>query len=88
MPLTQGRIFWFTLRLTRIISECVSRSNINAELAKHAAAVQLVNAQGYFYFLGGEAADWLDRAARRKPRLCRRGLTALILNMYCYQRAV
>jgi len=34
---------------------------INAELAKRGHNAMLVNGDGYFYFRGGEAADWLDK---------------------------
>ena len=35
---------------------------INAELFKR--GVRLERASGYFYFMGGEAAGWLDRTVR------------------------
>jgi len=34
---------------------------INDELARRGHSARLEKASGYFYFLGGEAADWLDR---------------------------
>lgn len=34
---------------------------INAELAKRGHTVRLEKAGPYFYFVGGEAEDWLDR---------------------------
>jgi len=34
---------------------------INKELAKRGAGARLEKGHGYFYFSGGEAADWLDR---------------------------
>ena len=37
---------------------------INSELAKRGHGARLVKAPGYFYFFGGEAADWLDRTVR------------------------
>ena len=37
---------------------------VNAELAKRGHQTMLVNGDGYFYFRGGEAADWLDRTIR------------------------
>jgi len=37
---------------------------INAELAKQGHNVRLEKGDGYFYFFGGEAADWLDRTIR------------------------
>ena len=35
---------------------------INSELAKR--GVRLEKGSGYFYFMGGEAANWLDRTVR------------------------
>jgi hypothetical protein len=35
---------------------------INAELFKR--GVHLERGEGYFYFMGGEAANWLDRTVR------------------------
>jgi hypothetical protein len=37
---------------------------INAEPAKRGHHAMLVNGDGYFYFRGGEAVDWLDRTVR------------------------
>lgn len=34
---------------------------INDELSKHGDGVTLEKGDRYFYFSGGEAADWLDR---------------------------
>jgi len=34
---------------------------INDELARRGHSARLEKASGYFYFIGGEAADWLDR---------------------------
>jgi hypothetical protein len=34
---------------------------INDELARRGYSARLEKASGYFYFLGGEAEDWLDR---------------------------
>jgi hypothetical protein len=34
---------------------------INEELAKRGYSARLEKGDGYFYFSGGEAADWLDR---------------------------
>ena len=34
---------------------------VNDELAKRGHKAMLVQGDGYFYFRGGEAADWLDR---------------------------
>jgi hypothetical protein len=39
----------------------VSRKVINAELERHGFHTTLLQGDGYFYFRGGEAADWLDR---------------------------
>jgi hypothetical protein len=33
----------------------------NEELAKQGSGARLEKRDGYFYFSGGEAADWLDR---------------------------
>jgi len=38
--------------------------SINAELAKRGHTALLENGNGYFYFVGGEAADWLDRTVQ------------------------
>jgi len=37
---------------------------INTELAKRGLTAELARGDGYFYFLGGEALDWLDRTVR------------------------
>jgi hypothetical protein len=37
---------------------------INDELARRGYSARLEKASGYFYFFGGEAADWLDRTVR------------------------
>src|SRR5713101_5885382 len=42
----------------------VSRKAINAELERHGFHTTLWQGGGYFYFRGGEAADWLDRTVR------------------------
>ena len=34
---------------------------INEELVRRGHGARLEKASGYFYFRGGEAADWLDR---------------------------
>jgi hypothetical protein len=34
---------------------------VNGELKRHGYSAELAKASGYFYFDGGEAADWLDR---------------------------
>lgn len=40
----------------------LSLKTINDELARRGHRARLQKASGYFYFLGGEAADWLDRS--------------------------
>ena len=37
---------------------------INAELAKRGCKATLAKGEGYFYFQGGDATDWLDRTVR------------------------
>ena len=37
---------------------------INSELERRGARAVLARGDGYFYFLGGEATDWLDRTVR------------------------
>jgi len=37
---------------------------VNAELAKRGHTALLENGGGYFYFVGGETADWLDRTVQ------------------------
>jgi hypothetical protein len=37
---------------------------INAELAKRGFKATLAKGEGYFYFHGGVATDWLDRTVR------------------------
>lgn len=39
----------------------VTLKTVNDELAPQGHAARLAKASGYFYFEGGEAADWLDR---------------------------
>jgi len=39
----------------------LSLKTINDELGKRGHTARLDKASGYFYFKGGEAADWLDR---------------------------
>jgi hypothetical protein len=49
----------------RIISPVrLSLKTINAELAKRSSKALLVKGDGYFYFVGVEADDWLDRTIR------------------------
>jgi hypothetical protein len=38
---------------------------INEELAKRGSGARLERGDGYFYFSGGEATDWLDRTVNR-----------------------
>jgi hypothetical protein len=42
----------------------ITLKTINAELAKRGHKAMLVQGDGYFYFRGGEGADWLDRTVR------------------------
>ena len=42
----------------------VSLKAINSELERLGARAVLARGDGYFYFLGGEATDWLDRTVR------------------------
>jgi len=42
----------------------VTIKDINQELAKRGHRARLVKAPEYFYFFGGDAADWLDRTVR------------------------
>lgn len=37
---------------------------VNRELAKRGHQAMLVKGDGYFYFRGGEATEWLDRTVR------------------------
>jgi hypothetical protein len=39
----------------------LSLKTINDELARRGYSARLEKGSGYFYFAGGEAADWLDR---------------------------
>ena len=40
----------------------ITLKKINSELAQRGVRVE--KASGYFYFMGGEAANWLDRTVR------------------------
>jgi hypothetical protein len=42
----------------------ISLKAINGELERLGSQAVLAKGDGYFYFLGGEAADWLDRTVR------------------------
>lgn len=42
----------------------ISLKVINSELERLGTHAVLAKGEGYFYFWGGEAADWLDRTAR------------------------
>ena len=42
----------------------LSLKAVNAELARRGFDVLLAKGGDYFYFSGGEAADWLDRTVR------------------------
>jgi hypothetical protein len=39
---------------------------INEELAKRGSGARLQKGDSYFYFSGGEAADWLDRTVNAR----------------------
>ena len=38
--------------------------HVNNELARLGYQAQLAKGQGYFYFQGGEAADWIDTGVK------------------------
>ena len=42
----------------------ISLKVINSELERRDSQAVLAKGDGYFYFWGGEAADWLDRTVR------------------------
>ena len=42
----------------------ISLKAINSELERLGSNAVLAKGDGYFYFWGGEAADWLDRTVR------------------------
>jgi hypothetical protein len=42
----------------------ISLKAINSELERRGSQAVLAKGDGYFYFWGGEAADWLDRTVR------------------------
>ena len=42
----------------------LSFNAINSELEQRGAHAVLAKGDGYFYFWGGEAAEWLDRTVR------------------------
>jgi len=42
----------------------ISFKTINSELEQRGSQAVLAKGDGYFYFWGGEAADWLDRTVR------------------------
>jgi hypothetical protein len=42
----------------------ISLKAINSELERRGSQAVLAKGDGYFYFWGGEAADWLDRIVR------------------------
>jgi hypothetical protein len=39
----------------------ITQKAVNDELLRLGCKVRLEKGSGYFYFFGGEAADWLDR---------------------------
>src|SRR5262245_6004941 len=47
-----------------IIGVRISLKAINSELERRGSQAVLAKGDGYFYFWGGEAADWLDRTVR------------------------
>jgi len=47
-----------------IIGVRLSLKTINGELAKRGFDALIAKGSDYFYFWGGEAADWLDRTVR------------------------
>jgi hypothetical protein len=50
------------LGLARYFNEMrVTLKAVNDELAKRGYGARLAKGSGYFYFLSGESADWLDR---------------------------
>jgi hypothetical protein len=42
----------------------VTLKAVDAELAKRGYDAMLVDGDGYYYFRGGEAGDWLDKTVR------------------------
>jgi hypothetical protein len=42
----------------------ITLKSINDELARSGHTAQLAKGDEYFYFMSGEAADWLDRTVR------------------------
>ena len=42
----------------------ISLKEINNELERRGAQAALTRGDGYFYFWGGQATDWLDRTVR------------------------
>ena len=45
----------------KLIDVRLTLTTINEELAKRGSGARLEKGDGYFYFSGGEANDWLDR---------------------------
>lgn len=43
------------------MAERLTLSLVNQELTRDGHRARLEKASGYFYFLGGEATDWVDR---------------------------
>jgi hypothetical protein len=54
----------FGIIVDEIMAARVTLKAINGELARRRHHARLEKASGYFYFFGGEAADWLDRTVR------------------------
>ena len=48
-------------RSVKPIDVRLTAKSINEELAKRGSGARLEKGNGYFYFSGGEATDWLDR---------------------------
>ena len=48
-------------RSVKLIDVRLTAKAINEELAKRGSGARLEKGNGYFYFSGGEATDWLDR---------------------------
>lgn len=44
----------------------ITLAKVNAELASRGIRALLTNGDGYFYFRGGETADWLDKTVQVK----------------------
>jgi hypothetical protein len=47
-----------------VMAPRVTLKAINDELSRRGHNARLEKASGYFYFLGGEATDWIDRTVQ------------------------